>query len=92
MPENGTYIASSYVKFVESGGARVVPILADTPADVVGWGVAWALSVWREQLMLLQQLQEGACCAVLSTGQETERICVLWSCCSRRVAMRNCTS
>jgi hypothetical protein len=36
VPENGTYIASSYVKFVESGGARVVPIVADTPADVVG--------------------------------------------------------
>ncbi len=36
VPEKGTYIASSYVKFVESGGARVVPILADTPADVVG--------------------------------------------------------
>lgn len=35
VPANGTYIASSYVKFVESGGARVVPILADTPADVV---------------------------------------------------------
>lgn len=35
VPENGTYIASSYVKFVESGGARVVPILADTPADVL---------------------------------------------------------
>jgi hypothetical protein len=35
VPKNGTYIASSYVKFVESGGARVVPILPDTPADVV---------------------------------------------------------
>lgn len=35
VPSNGTYIASSYVKFVESGGARVVPILADTPAHVV---------------------------------------------------------
>lgn len=35
VPEHGTYIASSYVKFVESGGARVVPILADTPPDVV---------------------------------------------------------
>lgn len=35
VPKNGTYIASSYVKLVESGGARVVPILADTPADVV---------------------------------------------------------
>lgn len=36
VPKDGTYIAASYVKFVESGGARVVPILADTPADVVG--------------------------------------------------------
>ncbi|KAF8061359.1 gghA [Scenedesmus sp. PABB004] len=35
VPENGTYIAASYVKFVESGGARVVPILADTPPDVL---------------------------------------------------------
>lgn len=35
MPKDGTYIASSYVKFIESGGARVVPILADTPKDVV---------------------------------------------------------
>lgn len=35
MPKGGTYIASSYVKFIESGGARVVPILADTPPDVV---------------------------------------------------------
>lgn len=36
VPKDGTYIAASYVKFIESGGARVVPILADTPADVVG--------------------------------------------------------
>jgi hypothetical protein len=37
VPKDGTYIAASYVKFVEAGGARVVPVLADTPADVVGW-------------------------------------------------------
>lgn len=35
VPKDGSYIAASYVKFVESGGARVVPILADTPPDVV---------------------------------------------------------
>lgn len=33
VPKDGTYIASSYIKFVESGGARVVPVLADMPAD-----------------------------------------------------------
>jgi hypothetical protein len=36
VPKDGTYIAASYVKFVEAGGARVVPVLADTPPDVVG--------------------------------------------------------
>jgi hypothetical protein len=35
VPKDGTYIAASYVKFVEAGGARVVPVLADTPPDVV---------------------------------------------------------
>lgn len=35
VPKDGSYIASSYVKFVEAGGARVVPILADTPEDIV---------------------------------------------------------
>ena len=29
----GTYIASSYVKFAEMGGAKVVPIRADLPKD-----------------------------------------------------------
>ncbi|KAF6256122.1 class I glutamine amidotransferase-like protein [Scenedesmus sp. NREL 46B-D3] len=35
VPKDGTYIAASYVKFVEAGGARVVPVLADTPPDVL---------------------------------------------------------
>lgn len=35
VPKGGTYIAASYVKFVEAGGARVVPVLADTPPDVL---------------------------------------------------------
>jgi len=29
----GTYIASSYVKFAEMGGAKVVPIRSDLPKD-----------------------------------------------------------
>ncbi|EGG14019.1 peptidase C26 family protein [Cavenderia fasciculata] len=29
------YLAASYVKYVESGGARVVPILYDSPADEI---------------------------------------------------------
>jgi hypothetical protein len=35
VPANGSYIAASYVKFVEGGGARVVPILHDSPPEVV---------------------------------------------------------
>jgi hypothetical protein len=35
VPKNGSYIAASYVKFVESAGARVVPILHDSPKEVV---------------------------------------------------------
>ena len=31
-----SYIAASYVKFVESGGARVVPILINQPDDYYG--------------------------------------------------------
>jgi gamma-glutamyl hydrolase len=34
-PKNKSYIAASYVKFVESGGARAVPILYDAPPDEV---------------------------------------------------------
>lgn len=34
-PEGHSYIASSYIKFLESAGARVVPILHDmTPAEI----------------------------------------------------------
>jgi len=29
----GTYIASSYVKFAEMGGAEVVPVRSDLPLD-----------------------------------------------------------
>ena len=35
VPKDGSYIAASYVKFVESAGARVVPILHDSPKEVV---------------------------------------------------------
>lgn len=35
IPKNHTYIAASYVKFVEGGGARAVPILQDTPKEQV---------------------------------------------------------
>jgi hypothetical protein len=38
VPANGSYIAASYVKFVEGGGARVVPILHDSPPEVVSSG------------------------------------------------------
>ncbi|BDA45120.1 Gamma-glutamyl hydrolase [Coccomyxa sp. Obi] len=34
-PENQSYIAASYVKFIESGGARAVPILYDAPRSEV---------------------------------------------------------
>ena len=30
-PPHHTYIAASYVKFLEGAGARVIPILADMP-------------------------------------------------------------
>ena len=32
-PANSSYIAASYVKFVEAGGARAVPLLLDEPED-----------------------------------------------------------
>ena len=34
-PEGHSYIAASYVKFAEAGGARVVPLLVDDPEDVL---------------------------------------------------------
>lgn len=34
-PGNESYIAASYVKFIESGGARAVPILYDAPRSEV---------------------------------------------------------
>ncbi len=34
-PKNQSYIAASYVKFIESGGARAVPILYDAPRSEV---------------------------------------------------------
>lgn len=37
VPKNYTtsYIAASYVKFVEAGGARVVPLIYNEPEDVL---------------------------------------------------------
>ena len=34
-PKGHSYIAASYVKFLESAGARVVPVLPDMPRDEV---------------------------------------------------------
>ena len=34
-PKGHSYIASSYVKMIESAGARAVPILCDMPAEEV---------------------------------------------------------
>lgn len=30
-----SYIMTSYVKFMESAGARVVPLIVDEPSDIV---------------------------------------------------------
>ena len=35
VPANYSYIAASYVKFVEMAGARAVPIPYDAPADEI---------------------------------------------------------
>ena len=32
---NASYIAASYVKFVESGGARAVPLIYNEPSEVI---------------------------------------------------------
>lgn len=32
---NASYIAASYVKFVESGGARVIPLIYNEPSDIL---------------------------------------------------------
>ena len=44
-PKGHSYIASSYVKLVESAGARAVPILCDMPRDEVErrFKVGWRL-------------------------------------------------
>lgn len=34
-PKGHTYIAASYIKFLEAAGARVIPILADMPPEEV---------------------------------------------------------
>jgi gamma-glutamyl hydrolase len=33
FPDHDSYIAASYIKWVESGGARAVPIWIDTPSE-----------------------------------------------------------
>lgn len=35
VPSSSTYIAASYVKWIEQTGARVLPIMADDPDDVI---------------------------------------------------------
>lgn len=42
---NASYIAASYVKFVESAGARVIPLIYNEPREIiheVGIFFAWA--------------------------------------------------
>lgn len=54
-PYGGTYIPSSYVKYIESGGARVIPIRYRKGRSYLSQTSAWCgiLSCWRDLTHLI---------------------------------------
>lgn len=45
-PEGHSYIAASYIKFLESAGARVAPILNDMPKEEVRQVLCMSFCLW----------------------------------------------